>query len=307
MRVRTCEVLLSAAVLLAVTAPRTFAQQCDDFFECTTNDMCSGPFCIGTFKAGPCNDFDPCTQNDRCVDDPVFGPDCHGDPLDPGTPCQDGCGTCEISPDFGLVCMTDGSTIDKPCDPGIGTPCFEGVCSVQFGMLALCAPRFVVCPDTDGDPCTDSCDLQTGQCSPTAAKCLPDCETCNPTSGECEPANQGRACDDADVCTSSSHCGMVDILGVVRGVCAADEETPGPETPTPVVSPTPTQLAGGVCSGDCNNDHMVTVNELILGVNIALSIRTVDACPSFDVSGNDAVEVNELIIAVNHALGSCPT
>ena len=307
MRVRTCEVLMSAALLLAVAAPRTFAQQCDDFFECTTNDMCQGEFCTGAFQAGPCNDFDPCTKNDHCVDDPVFGPDCQGDPAEPGTPCADGCGTCQDFPGVGMLCLSDGSTVGQPCDPGVGTPCFRGECDVQ-GMFAACVPALVECPDTDGNPCTDSCDIETGQCSPTVPKCLSSCETCNVSSGECEPANQGRACDDGDVCTTQSRCGMLELgEGVVRGFCEAGEPTPGGETPTPLASPTPTQLPGGVCAGDCNNDHMVTVNELILGVNIALSVRTVDACPSFDVSGNNAVEVNELIIAVNHALGSCPT
>lgn len=305
MRLRTAEVLIFAAVLLALGTPRAFAQKCDDLFECTTNDMCQGEFCTGDFKAGPCNDFDSCTLNDRCVDDPVFGPDCQGDPAPPGTACADGCGTCEDFPGLGMVCVSDGSTVDKPCDAGVGTPCFEGVCALQ-GTLAFCTPRFVQCPDTDGDPCTDSCDINTGQCSPTVPKCLPDCETCNPTSGECEPANQGHACDDGDVCTTHSRCGTLEIEdGVVRGFCEAGEVTPGTETPTPEATATATVGAGG-CVGDCNADNKVVVNELITGVNIALSTLPVSACPSFDTDNSNSVQVNELIRAVNNALGSCP-
>ncbi len=306
MRLRICDALIAAAVLWTLGVPPTFAQQCDDFFECTTNETCQDGLCTGEFQQGPCNDFDACTTNDHCVDDPVFGPDCQGDPVTPGTACSDGCGTCEESQIFGLICTSDGSTNDQPCDPGIGTPCFEGVCTVQ-GMFAVCAPRIVECPDTDGNPCTDSCDFTTGQCSPTAAKCLPDCEACNPTSGECEPANEGRACDDGDVCTPDSRCATLEILpGVVRGFCEAGEATPGSETPTPEVTATATVGPGGTCVGDCNNDRMVVVNELITGVNIALTRLPVSACPSFDTNGSNAIEVNELIVAVNNGLGGCP-
>ncbi|MDX2168981.1 MAG: hypothetical protein SF182_18075 [Deltaproteobacteria bacterium] len=60
------------------------------------------------------------------------------------------------------------------------------------------------------------------------------------------------------------------------------------------------------CVGDCNGDGMVAINELIIGVNIALGAQPVSACPSFDANGDGMVTINELIIAVNNALGSCP-
>ncbi len=306
MRVRTFELVFSAALLLALGAPRAIAQQCDDFFECTTNDMCEGEFCTGSFQAGPCNDFDPCTTNDHCVDDPVFGPDCQGDPAAPDTPCGNGCGTCQEFPGVGMLCLSDGSTAGQPCDPGVGTPCFRGECEVQ-GTFALCVPQLVQCPDTDGDPCTDSCDIETGQCSPTVPKCLSACETCNSTSGECEPANQGHACDDGDACTTQSRCGTLELgEGVVRGFCEAGEPTPGGETPTPRVTATATIPAGGGCIGDCNGDGQVVISELITGVNIALTRLPVSACSAFDPDNSNSVQINELILAVNNALGSCP-
>ena len=60
------------------------------------------------------------------------------------------------------------------------------------------------------------------------------------------------------------------------------------------------------CVGDCNGDGMVAINELIIGVNIALGSQPVSACPSFDVNNNGQVAINELILAVNNALNSCP-
>jgi hypothetical protein len=61
------------------------------------------------------------------------------------------------------------------------------------------------------------------------------------------------------------------------------------------------------CTGDCNGDNMVAINELITGVNIALGSAEVSTCPSFDVSGDGEVAINELIAGVNNALNGCPS
>ena len=60
------------------------------------------------------------------------------------------------------------------------------------------------------------------------------------------------------------------------------------------------------CVGDCNGDGQVSINELVLGVNIALGSLPADACPAFDPNGNDAVAINELIAGVGNALNGCP-
>lgn len=64
-------------------------------------------------------------------------------------------------------------------------------------------------------------------------------------------------------------------------------------------------VSGG-CVGDCNGDGNVTVDELVLGVNIALGTANIDACPAFDADGNGSVTVDELIQGVNNALNGCP-
>jgi hypothetical protein len=63
--------------------------------------------------------------------------------------------------------------------------------------------------------------------------------------------------------------------------------------------------AAAQCAGDCNGDGMVAINELIIGVNIALGSSPVSACASFDTNGDGMVAINELIAAVNNALGGC--
>ena len=59
------------------------------------------------------------------------------------------------------------------------------------------------------------------------------------------------------------------------------------------------------CLGDCSGDGIVTVNELVRGVNIALGTSPLTDCPSFDRDGSAQVTVNELVQAVSNALAGC--
>ncbi len=60
-----------------------------------------------------------------------------------------------------------------------------------------------------------------------------------------------------------------------------------------------------LCAGDCDGDGVVTIDELLVGVNIALDNTPASACASFDTSGDGAVTIDELLDAVAHALGGC--
>jgi cysteine-rich repeat protein len=64
--------------------------------------------------------------------------------------------------------------------------------------------------------------------------------------------------------------------------------------------------AAAACTGDCNDDGRVSVDELVKGVNISLGMLGVDSCPSFDRDGNHTVSIDELITAVNATLEGCP-
>jgi hypothetical protein len=48
------------------------------------------------------------------------------------------------------------------------------------------------------------------------------------------------------------------------------------------------------------------VDELIVGVNIALGETSIDACLAFDAGGDGQVTVDEILLAVNNALDGCP-
>ena len=62
----------------------------------------------------------------------------------------------------------------------------------------------------------------------------------------------------------------------------------------------------GVCPGDCNGNRIVTVAELVTGVNIALGLLPLEDCPAFDTDGDGQVTVAEALAAVVSALEGCP-
>jgi len=74
-------------------------------------------------------------------------------------------------------------------------------------------------------------------------------------------------------------------------------------SPLSTPSPTPTSTS---CVGDCDGGGMVAINELILGVNIALGLRPVRACPAF-ANSQGMVDIAQLITGVNNSLNGCAT
>ncbi len=60
------------------------------------------------------------------------------------------------------------------------------------------------------------------------------------------------------------------------------------------------------CPGDLTGDGVVTINELIVAVNTALSGCAPDAACPGDTNGDGAVTITELIAGVNAALNGCP-
>jgi streptogramin lyase len=85
--------------------------------------------------------------------------------------------------------------------------------------------------------------------------------------------------------------------------------SPTPTAAVPTATPTPTRtpiFAPPRCSGDCNGDGAVAVNEVLTMVNIALGSESISACRAGDGNGDGAIAIGELIAAVQHALGGCP-
>jgi hypothetical protein len=76
----------------------------------------------------------------------------------------------------------------------------------------------------------------------------------------------------------------------------------GSTTPTPTPTPTVSPCA---CVGDCRLDGTVTIDEIVVMVNLALGNPTDMECPAADCNGDGKVTVDEIITAVNNALNGC--
>ena len=66
-------------------------------------------------------------------------------------------------------------------------------------------------------------------------------------------------------------------------------------THAPTATSMPTATAAPIlCVGDCDGNGMVEINNLILGVNIALGAQPVSACPAFS-NADGMVDITQLV------------
>ena len=61
-------------------------------------------------------------------------------------------------------------------------------------------------------------------------------------------------------------------------------------------------LSWANCTGDCDGRGGVSIDELLMGVSIALDGARMDECPSMDVNGDETVTVDEVVLALGDAL-----
>ena len=98
---------------------------------------------------------------------------------------------------------------------------------------------------------------------------------------------------------------VLDAVAVSRAVGREPVPTPtASATPsaTPSASPTPIRPA---CTGDCNGDSRVAIDELITAVRIALGDLPASACSAVDADASGSVAIGELIAAVTRSLTGC--
>lgn len=82
----------------------------------------------------------------------------------------------------------------------------------------------------------------------------------------------------------------------------AADDTRGDANAGGVPTPTP---SGAPCVGDCNSAGSVTVNELVILVNIALGNAPISTCTAGDASNDGAITIDEILVAVDNALYGC--
>ncbi len=169
------------------------------------------------------------------------------------------------------------------------------------------------------DPLINNCPLGTTcGCCCGAWECLHGTEICceiacmfptpvstaTPTPTEpCSGSPCGGTCVICPPCTPGTICPLAPCeLGhcelSAAGSCAC---APGLAA-TPTATPT---LLPGTCIGDCNGDGAVTINEIILMLNITLGNVSSAACPAVHGWCPEGCTVNDLIAAVNNALYGC--
>lgn len=89
-------------------------------------------------------------------------------------------------------------------------------------------------------------------------------------------------------------------------IVVSDAPQPTPtDTPSETATPTPTATPPGSCVGDCDSNGTVTVDEIMVGIAIAMDETGVGSCQSLDVNRNGQVTVDELVQAVHAALHGC--
>jgi hypothetical protein len=107
--------------------------------------------------------------------------------------------------------------------------------------------------------------------------------------------------DDASAMTASAQ-GIARqvVLSIVVGALGIAPALATTATPSVTAAPSP-------CVDDCNGDGMVRINEIIVGLNIALGNAPISECPAADCPQPlPGIFVNCAVIAVNNALNGCP-
>jgi hypothetical protein len=88
--------------------------------------------------------------------------------------------------------------------------------------------------------------------------------------------------------------------------CTPTETPTYSVTPTATQTPTPSSTATPLpCVGDCGGDDVVTVDEILTMVNIALGNTPVADCVPGDRNGDGTITVDEILAAVGKALAGC--
>ena len=181
--------------------------------------------------------------------------------------------------------------------------------SVDSTEAAICEQQFMQGIPIDGNPCPEcNCNGNEGISSDELARA-----NSNNVMGVCDAAECPPPTPTPRPLGTPVHTSTNPPTGtpVPTSTEPASPTPPSTATSTPEASPseapaTVTATVAPPCVGDCDRNGVVSINELLRGVNIALGNLALQACPAFDRNDNGRADVNELIAAVNNALNGCP-
>ena len=106
-----------------------------------------------------------------------------------------------------------------------------------------------------------------------------------------------RATAGAEALTAASLSQPGELLNVQRGMDGTNPATHAPGAGVLLLTP--------ACAGDCRGDAAVTIDELLIMVNVALGIADPATCVAGDSWSDDTITIDEILTAVSNALNGC--
>jgi hypothetical protein len=234
-----------------------------------------------------------------------------------------------------LTCMDSANIVDS----GVPEPMTEANCTLVQGATSSTAdfvpggscadetpPNFAICyrGTNPGAPCESSDDCTGGgTCGDPGgwgSACVAPTATATPTLTPTQTPTSTATQTPTSTAPPTKTAIPTNTLAFTPTLTHTSTATPPPtptqsrtnsptatpaETPTNKPSPTLTAIPVLVCTGDCDGDHSVTVDEIITLVNIALGSAEASACPN-GVPTGATVDITLIIQAVNNALSTCP-
>jgi len=281
----TCDADCTLAVCGDGTRNRTAGEECDDGNR-NDNDECRNDC-----KPNVCGDGVIRTGAAQCDD----GNTTDGDGCDSNctvTACGNGVRTAGEACDDGNLASGDGCSDqcrsefcgDRVVQAGLGEQCDDG------GFI-------------DGDGCDSNCTVTA--CGNGIRTASEECDDQNTTAGDCcssacRVEAAGAPCFDGNVCDGTGSCDG-------SGSCQPEAGTPlDCDDGKPQTFDFCDALHGcRQCTGECNGDGYVTVDELLTMVRIALGTAPVSECPAGDGDQDGTITIGEIVAAVNVALDGC--
>jgi hypothetical protein len=113
--------------------------------------------------------------------------------------------------------------------------------------------------------------------------------TATPAASTTAPATASRTATNTAAAPTATH------TPAPRPTVTVTPALTAPATATPTLVP---------CAGDCDGNHVVSIDELIAGVGIALGDEPPSTCPAMQGSTGQ-IDIAQLIKAVHNALVGC--
>ena len=225
-----------------------------------------------------------CATNRQCVSNACVDGICCAESCEAGRFCNisGSVGTCAFRKTVGETCQQDTDCLSDYCT--------GGQCRLR---LPTPTPTPVVTRKPGGSTCNADFACESGLCTDGVCCSERRCavgERCDifGSKGECvAQLPPDAACEKSSDCADGRACEEA-LDGFV---CSR----------TPAATPLPV-----ACVGDCSADGVVTVDELLTMIDIALGQQPVTSCDAGDLSRDGQISVDEVITAVGFALSGCP-